>query len=258
MERFGPITLAERAGVNAWASADDAVLDPPSLRGEAGRIAWDVRWEHDDVTSSGPLDVPPLFTFPTWAWEREALPAAQVVPVPSAPFTGELSVDGRGNRLSPRTRGGLAHIYGHGSGQRWGWLHAELGGGDVLEVVTAVSRRPFFNRLPPLAFVQLRAGGRDWPRDPLVAAPLFRTHLGLPTWSVRGTIGRWRLRVEVTIPPERSVRVGYVDPDGALATCTNSEVSDAEIVLEHRRARWEIERRWDLRGNAHAEIGTRP
>ena len=257
MERFGPTTQGGRADVPSWASAGEAILDPPTLRGKTTRVGWDIRCGDAD-SSSGPLAVSPLFTFPAWAWDRESFPAAQVVPVPSEPFAGDLSVDGHNLGLSPRSRGGLAHIYGHGNAERWGWLHAELGGGDVLEVVAAVSRAPGLNRLPPLAFVQLRSGGRDWPRDPLVAAPLFRAHLGLPTWGVRGTVGRWRLRVDVTIPPERCVRVGYVDPDGASATCTNSEVSDAEVVLEHRRARWEIARRWDLCGSAHAEIGTRP
>jgi hypothetical protein len=258
MERFGPGPVEERGATGAWASVDNAVLDPPSMHGNAGRVAWDLRWEPDEASPDGSLGSAPLFTFPAWAWEQEVLPAAQVVPVPSAPFTGELSVDGEPHHLSEHCTGNLAHIYGHGSAARWGWLHAALGGGDVLEVVSAVSRTPGLNRLPPLAFVQLRAGGRDWPRDPLVAAPLFRTRLGLPTWRVRGTVGRWRLRVDVTIRPERSVRVGYVDPDGATATCTNSELADAEVVLEHRRATWEIERRWELQGSAHAEIGTRP
>jgi hypothetical protein len=212
-----------------------------------------VAWSDEDGGAGRPL-----FTFPAWAWERETLPAAQVVAVPSARFEGTIRVGRDVLALSRRTRGAVSHIYGHGNALRWGWLHAELGGGDVLEIVSAVSRRPGLDHLPPLAFVQLRRGGRDWPRDPLAAAPLFRTELGLPIWRVRGTVGRWRLRAEVTIPEAQSVRVGYVDPDGESATCVNSEVAHAEIVLEHRRAIWEVEARWDLRAGAHAEIGSRP
>ena len=77
--------------------------------------------------------------------------------------------------------------------------------------------------------------------------------LGLPTWQVRGTVGRWRLRADVTIPDADSVRVRYVDPDGATATCTNSELADAEIVLEHRRTVWEVASRWDLRRRARRD-----
>lgn len=239
------------AGGSGWPGSDDAALEPPALRGRAGQLSWDLSWEAAD-------DLAPLFTFPEWAWEKEVLPGAQVVAVPSARFAGVLTVGGEEIPLSPETTGAVAHIYGHGNAERWGWLHAELGGGDVLEVVAATSRLPAMSKLPPLSFVQLRAGGRDWPRDPLAAAPLLRAKLGLPKWQVSGTVGRWRLRVEVEIPPSQAVAVGYVDPDGDSATCTNSEVADADIVLEHRRSRWETAAHWSLRGTAHAEIGTRP
>jgi hypothetical protein len=227
-----------------------AGLHLPRLAGAAGELSWDVRYTDDGGA--------PLWTFPAWAWHRQVLPAAQVVPVASAAFTGKVAVGGDEVELSPGARGAVAHIYGHGNAARWGWLHAELGGGDVLEIVTAVSRRALLDRLPPLAFVQLRLAGRDWPRDPLLAAPRFRTRLGLPDWEVRGTIGRWRLRAQITVPPERAVVLGYNDPDGAGATCTNSEVADAEIVLERRADRWQTAGAWSLKGTAHAEVGSRP
>ena len=252
IDRFGPATVGPDHGNRPPLTVAGATFRPPSLRGETTRLGWDLRWSED------PEPAAPLFTFPRWAWQREALPAAQVVAVPSAPFAGTIRVDNDVCHLSNQARGSLAHIYGHANAKRWGWLHAELGGGDVLEIVSAVSRRPGLDRLPPLAFVQLRLGGHDWPRDPLAAAPLFRTELGRPTWSVAGTVGRWRLRAEVTMPDARCVDVAYVDPDGATATCTNSEIADAEIVLERRRRTWEVALRWDLRGCAHAEIGSRP
>ena len=252
LERFGPEPLpAVGAAARAVSSTTETSFEPPALRGEAGRVTWDLHWVHD-------VEARPLFTFPAWAWRRDVLPAVAISPVPDAQFVGSIGVDGVARVLSPRARGGVGHIYGHGNAERWGWLHAGLGDGDVLEIVSAVSRRPGLNHLPPLAFVQLRRHGHDWPRDPLAASPLFRTHLDLPTWRVRGTVGRWRLRVEATLPDPGTVAVGYVDPDGATATCTNSEVADAPIVLEHRRRHWEVERQWHLRGTAHTEIGVRP
>ena len=199
----------------------------------------------------------PLYTFPKWAWEREILPGAQVVAVPSASVEGTVDVGGERLVLQD-ARGNLARIYGHGNAQRWGWLHAELGDGDVLEIVAGVPRRRGLTWLPPVPMVQLRVEGQDWPRDPMAAAPMFRARLGLPQWRVRGTVGRRRLRVEVDIPAARAVEVAYADPDGAPATCTNSERADAEVVIERWRRRWETERQWSLRGTAHAEIGTRP
>lgn len=257
VERFGPQPVTAGAGAAeptaGWLSTEQATLEPPALRGRVGSLGWDLVFDDTDEDGAAPL-----YTFPSWAWERELLPAAQVVPVPSTRFTGRLEVDGSELSLSPRAVGQVAHIYGHGNAQRWGWVHAELGGGDVLEVVAAVSRRPGLDRLPPLPFVQLRVAGRDWPRQPLAAAPLLRARLGLPHWDVGGTVGRWRLRVDVEMPPSQCVSLSYVDPDGAGATCTNTEVGDAEVVLEHRRSRWETAARWTLHGTAHAEIGTRP
>ncbi|MBV8234577.1 MAG: hypothetical protein JO075_02635, partial [Acidimicrobiia bacterium] len=82
---------------------------------------------------------------------------------------------------------------------------------------------------------------------------------GLPTWTVRGRVGRRRLQVTVTQPAEACVAVPYTDPDGATATCTNTERADVEVVLERRSGgAWAIERRWELDGTAHAEVGTRP
>jgi len=251
LERFGPEPVSHDETDGALSRTAGATFDPPTLRGQAGRVRWDLHWVHD-------VESRPLFTFPAWVWSRDVLPAAAVAPVPDALFVGSIAVDGVARVLSPSTRGGIGHIYGHGNAERWGWLHAGLGDGDVLEIVSAVSRRAGLNRLPPLAFVQLRRSGHDWPRDPLAAAPLFRTRLDLPTWRVHGTVGRWRLRTEITLPDPGTVAVGYADPDGATATCTNSEIADAEIVLEYRRRRWEVERAWHLRGTAHSEIGLRP
>jgi hypothetical protein len=252
LERFGPVP-ATTTGPLGWLAspATGPRLDPPVLEGRAGRLGWELRWEEQEVAR-------PLFTFPQWAWERQLLPAAQIVPVASASWSGVVEVDGAKVELSAEARGAVAHIYGHGNAARWGWLHAELGKGDVLEVVSAVSRQPGLDRLPPMSFVQLRTAGKDWPRDPLVAAPLFRTRLGLPAWDLKGTVGRWRLRAEIEIPLAQAVEVSYWDPDGESATCTNSELADAEIVLEHRRSRWETAASWSLRATAHAEIGTRP
>jgi hypothetical protein len=68
-----------------------------------------------------------------------------------------------------------------------------------------------------------------------------------------------RLRVGVRIPPSASATLEYRDPDDATARCTNSCRADAEIRLERRTGRgWDLERRWSLRGTAHAEIGQRP
>ncbi len=132
-------------------------------------------------------------------------------------------------------RGASARIYGHGNARRWGWLHADLGDGDVLELVSAVSTRPGLSALPPLTFLQLPLDGQDLPRDPLFPAPLLRAQLGLPSWRVHGLISRRRLDVRV------------------------QQVASADIRLEKLgRGGWRLEREWHLDKTAHAEIGLRP
>ncbi len=246
LERFGPERIHRAIVGDSWLDVGGARSTTGSLTGRAGGAAWDVSWASD---------APPLCTFPTWAWDREILPAAQVVPAPAATFAGPVAVGDV--RLDLRGSGALAHIYGHGNAERWAWLHADLGAGDVLEVVSAVSRRPGLSSLPPRGFVQLRVGGRDWPRDPLLAGALFRTRIGLPQWTVTGVVGDRRLRVRVVEPAERCVAVDYTDPDGARAVCTNTERADAEVTLERWRGRWRVEREWLVRGTAHAEVGLR-
>ena len=245
VRRFGPAPPEVLGRDELFAAADVRVV-PGWLEGSADAASWSLRWEDGS---------PPLFTFPLWAWRRELLPGGQVVPAPTARISGTLEVSG--HRVTfDNAPGNIAHIFGHANAERWGWLHAGLGGGDVLEIVAAVPRG--LSRLPPMAMVQLRLDGRDWPRDPLLAAPLFRARLGLPEWRVRGTVGRRRIRVAVTIPPDEAVRLAYADSDGAGATCTNSERAGAEILLERWDRGWQVERQWSLAGSAHAEIGTRP
>lgn len=246
-ERFGRSLIAPAAD-EPWFAMPGGRIGPGSMVGRTETVAWALTWTDG---------ARPLWTFPRIAWEREVLPGAQVLPVPSAAFRGTVTVDGRGLVLDSAT-GNVAHIYGHGNAKRWAWLHADLGDGDVLEIVTAVSRTPGLDRLPPTAFLRFRTAGDDWPRAGLPSARM-RTDIALPRWTVSGRIGRRRVSVEVTVPEDRSVALRYEDPDGETATCTNSCVADARIVIERRSGgAWRTEREWDLRGTAHAEVGLRP
>lgn len=233
--RFGPTDPSAAGAASA-------------LSGTAGDARWDLRLS---------CSTPPLYTFGRRIWERELLPAAQLVAAPSGSVSGRITL-GTDRVELDGAPAALAHIYGHGNASRWCWLHADLGDGCVLEIVSAVARRPGLDRLPPAALVQLRQGGRDWPRFPLLAVPAFRSSIRLPEWRVSGRVGARRLEVTVRQPADRCVRLRYVDPDGAAATCVNSEVADADVVLHRRSGRgWAVEREWRLRGTAHAEVGLR-
>lgn len=252
----GERPVLARFGPHGWDPPEDAgftagpvVQGGDRLSGTAGAIGWDLR------ESGGGR---PVHTFPRWAWERELLPAAQIVPRPAAAYDGVVRFGDRVLKLEGAP-GGSARIYGHGNARRWAWLHADLGGGDVCEIVAAVSTRPGLNRLPPLPFVRLRVDGRDLPSgDPLLAALRLRADIGLPAWSVRGRIGDRLLHVQVVQRPEETVAVDYADPDGSPAVCHNSERADVRIVLARRVGRaWRTERQWRLNGTGHAEVGLR-
>ncbi len=244
-------------------SSCDVVVAQGRRRGRAGEISWDLKVE--DCAA-------PLFTFPRWAWRRAILPGAQIVPSPSARYRGTVTVGAHEYHLGGAP-GAAARIYGHGNAARWAWLHADLGddhgdggdgdrdgSGDVLEIVAATPHRRGLERMAPLPLLQLRLGGTDWPAYPLRAARRFHCELAQRSWSVAGAVGNRRVRVEVSLPAERCVEIGYSDPDGTTATCVNSERSDAWVRLEHRHAngQWRIEREWILQGTAHAELGHRP
>jgi hypothetical protein len=245
-ERFGPEPAHPAVGA-AWFDTGGVRVGPEGLTGRAGSLAWDLSW-----TDTGK----PLWTFPRVAWQRELLPGAQVVVAPTADFTGSLTVDDTGHGVEG-WRGAVAHIYGHGNAKRWGWIHADLGDGDVLEVVTAVSHKPGLRRLAPMAFIRFRIGGKDWPASPLPSLRM-RTTLGLPHWQLTGRIGDRDVFIGVDQPPERCVSLRYTDPDGATAVCTNTEQADIHIEISHREHRTRlVDHSWSVLGTGHAEVGLR-
>jgi hypothetical protein len=246
VERYGPEPYGEPDD-GMWFTSASAAVGPGRFRGTgAANSEWNLEW-------SGAQR--PMWTLPKGVWARELLPSAHVVLAPKAELTGKVTVAGRGLTLAGG--GAVAHIYGHGNAQRWGWLHADLDDDTSLEIVAAVARRPGMRALPPLAFVQLRRNGEDWPGDPLLTAALFRTRLSSPTWRVRGVLGRTRLTVTVNQPEGRCVRLDYTDPNGDGAVCTNTERADVEVKLDRWKGRWITEAEWSVEGTAHSELGTR-
>ncbi|MET8222565.1 hypothetical protein [Streptomyces sp. NPDC005301] len=256
--RNGPVEHA-RFGPVPWTAPTDGFTGAGvtarqgRLYGQAGAFSWRLT-EHPDG--------PPLFTFPRWSWRRPLLPAAQMLPAARATYRGEFT-HGDTTLTLDSAPGASARIYGHGNARRWAWLHADLGGGDVLEIVAAVSTRPGLRGLPPLVFLRLRHRGRTWPRRAertavgWLGAGRFRARIGLPEWSVTGRTALRRVRVDVVQPAARTLDLEYRDPDGARARCRNSESADAHVVLERWWGRWRTEARWSLDGAAHAEVGER-
>lgn len=88
----------------------------------------------------------------------------------------------------------------------------------------------------------------------MAASFRFRTQLRPDDFSVRGKTDGQRRDVDVRLPAEGCVALGYTDPVGATATCTNSERASATVTVSGKGPT----RTWHLDGTAHAEVGTRP
>jgi hypothetical protein len=248
--RFGPVPWKGHAQGFA---AEGISAVPGRLTGSAGQFTWALT-----ETPEGPA----LHTFPRWSWRRPLLPASHMLPAARAHYSGTVRCGTSELRLDSAP-GASARIYGHGNARCWAWLHADLGGGDILEIVAAVSMRRGLDRLPPLVFLRLYRNGRSWPRRAERSAVgwagigRFRADIGLPEWRVKGTAGLRRIRVTVTQPPERTLPLDYADPDGSPAVCRNSETADAVVHLERWWGTWRPEATWRLAGTAHAEVGDR-
>ncbi|MFJ7146833.1 hypothetical protein ACIQVT_01250 [Streptomyces sp. NPDC100445] len=248
--RFGPTPWP---GGAPGFTAGDVRVAPGRLTGSAGPFGW---------TLTEQPQGPPLHTFPRWSWRHPWLPASHLLPATRARYSGTVR-HGTGELRLTDAPGASARLYGHGNARRWAWLHADLGGGDVLEIVTAVSTRRGLDRLPPLVFLRLYRDGRTWPRRAERTAVgwagvgRFRADIGLPRWRVEGRAGLRRIHVTVTQPLDGTLALDYTDPDGSAAVCRNSERADAEVCLERWWGRWRPEAAWRLSGTAHAEVGER-
>ncbi|MFD8655925.1 hypothetical protein [Streptomyces mirabilis] len=248
--RFGPVPwTAHPEGF----TAEGICVRPGRLTGSAGTFTWALTERPEG---------PPLHTFPRWSWRRPWLPASHMLPAARARYSGTIRY-GTGELRLDDAPGAGARIYGHGNARRWAWLHADLGGGDVLEIIAAVSMRRGLDRLPPLVFLRLHRNGRTWPRRAERSAVgwagigRFRADIRLPEWRVEGRAGLSRIQVTVTQPPQQTLTLGYTDPDGSTAVCRNSERADAVVSLERWWGTWRREAVWRLSGTAHAEVGDR-
>ncbi|MFG2369479.1 hypothetical protein ACGFY3_49320 [Streptomyces mirabilis] len=248
--RFGPVPwTADPEGF----TAEGVCVRPGRLTGFAGTFTWALTERPEG---------PPLHTFPRWSWRRPWLPASHMLPAARARYSGTIRYGTDELRLDDAPGAG-ARIYGHGNARRWAWLHADLGGGDVLEIIAAVSMRRGLDRLPPLVFLRLHRNGRTWPRRAERSAVgwagigRFRADIRLPEWRVEGRAGLSRIQVTVTQPPQQTLTLGYTDPDGSTAVCRNSERADVVVSLERWWGTWRQEAAWRLSGTAHAEVGDR-
>ena len=226
---------------------DSVSLTPIDRIGKTKNIEWDIKVD-------GKSD--PLYTFGRLSWKKEILPASQIVPLPTAKYTGTIKVKGKEFKID--CTGASARIFGLGNAKRWVWLHADLGDNNVVEVVSAVSKKKYLENLKPLSFVKIRFDGKEYPINSLLCAFFFKTEITDNSFRVSGRFPRLRVDIKVSQPRERCVVVDYLDPDGEAAQCINTEIADVDIrVMKKIKNEWEEVFVKRLEGCGHSEIGIR-
>ncbi len=164
LQRFGPGPPAPGSRF----ACGDVLSNRGRREGSAGPARWSLTHTQASV---------PLYTFGRAAWNHHLLPASQYLPFPTERFTGTIAFGDRIWELRDAP-GGAARIRGHGNATRWGWLHADLGEGDVLEIVAAVGHRAGIDRLRPLPALRLRVARRRLAACPAARRPAVQGRPG--------------------------------------------------------------------------------
>jgi hypothetical protein len=245
--RQGPFELA----------IGDAVLSDDGVRGAFEDVSWDLSWT---PTPRAYEPVKPLL---------HALGVAQtayVLPHADLSIAGELELGGVRVELSG-ARGAQAHLWGSKHAHSWAWLHCSdlrtLEGERVEDTfVEGVSARVlrFGREFGPSTPVVGRVSGEEFVSTSPLRILGNRSVYALTTWRFESIAGRRKLVGEVTAAREQLAGVTYVDPDGQLAYCYNSETATLRLDV-YRRSRqvggWEHEQKLVGPGTAHFEYAQR-
>lgn len=222
----------ERLGV-AWDEPADRTrfeLTEGSARGSiargAHRIAWDLRYRND---------APPLVLLPyTWMYTAPFPKSKLVTPVASAPFEGEIEVDGERWTLDgwPGMQG---HNWGRGHADLYAWTHAcgwdDAGEPLVLEAVSArVRTGPVL--LPLLTTVAVRWRGVDYRFHRPIDLARAEAHIDGLSYRFRCASDLGRVEAEIVADPEDTVGLYYANPTGPLTHCLNSKLARVRLTFE--------------------------
>lgn len=209
--------------VDAWR------LDSLGARGQAGSVAWDLRFTD---RGRGHAHYPPLLQalgIPS----RTYVPAIFDLQADGAVSVGDEAVEIQG------ARGVLGHLYGDSrSLRRWVWAHANTfeGNDAVCEVLGAsLGRGPL--RTPMFGSVALLVDGRTWRFSRLRDLVRTRFRLRDRSWTFRARRGEVVLEGEARLPgPDRVARLTYRDSGERRLYCSNSRLGRLHLDLRDPEA----------------------
>ena len=210
----------------------EATLRPNRLAGaidgKQHSLAWDLNFEGAS---------PPLLLLPL-ALYRGRFPAAKsVVSLPTACFSGMLTVDGKPIEITDWI-GSQNHNWGSRHTDLYAW--GQVAGFDnqpdsFLEVATARLRLgPFWT--PPITPIVLRHRQREYAFTRLGQAIRARGRFGYFSWDFASRNDDAEIAATISAPREAFVGLNYYNPPGGIKHCLNSKIAGCTLRLTDRRS----------------------
>jgi hypothetical protein len=204
----------------------DAVLDGGALRGTAGDISWDLRYEGIEA---------PLYLLPARLYRGGFPKAKSLVPLPLARFSGVIDVAGHRVEVDA-WRGSQNHNWGSRHTDRYAF--GQVAGFDnapdsFLEVATAHNRvGPLWT--PNLTLLVLRHRGREYALTSLRRAARARVHRGPTSWTFVTGDNRVLVEGRIEAPAAAFVVLEYPNPPGGIKYCLNTKLAACELAVTDR------------------------
>ncbi len=202
-----------------------------TMDGEDGHAAWDLAWARDD----GPIGEP-LSIYPSRLLLEGPFPKSKLLtPQPALTFSGH--VEAFGERLSvDGWRGMQGHNWGREHAFEYAWGQCFFPGSPATWVEGFSGRIKLGPVLSPrLSALVVQRGDRALRFDRIFDPWRQRAEVGERTWSVSLSGADGRATLEMDAGGRPMVCLGYANPDGALAYCTNSKLARTRLVVEPAR-----------------------
>ena len=205
----------------------EARLEPGRLQGTATSSGHTIAW---DLSFAG--EASPLFLLPLNLYEARLPKAKSLVPLPSAHFTGSLSVDGEAIVVRDWV-GSQNHNWGAKHTDLYAW--GQVAGFDnqpdsFLEVATArLKIGPVWT--PFMTPIVLRHRGEELALNALLQTIRAKASFNFFTWHFHSRTTAISLEGTITAPREAFVGLRYYNPPGGIKQCLNTKIASCELTI---------------------------
>ncbi len=200
------------------------------IAGPDGRARWDLSWSRPPDPLGAPLVLSPTLRLLEYPFPRSKL----TTPYPLLRFDGQLEVFGRTFSLE-NWIGMQGHNWGREHAWRYAWGQCTFVDTNGLafalfEGFSARLRTSLFNT-PWISAAVVRHGESEARFDRLLDLWNQHAEVGELAWTLRMRAAAGTLALRMESLPERTVCLGYANPDGRLSYCVNSKLARVELTL---------------------------